>query len=112
MRNQIPVQDQIAELNKKLQLHEGDLKAYIEASNQNINQNNERIASLRHENKDLHKKLADVINGDDKVIEKALGDRKIEKQALRSKPGREAVQIIDQKVKHVKICRLLFYVYG
>lgn len=103
MRNQIPVQDQIAELNKKLQLHEGDLKAYIEASNQNINQNNERIASLRHENKDLHKKLADVINGDDKVIEKALGDRKIEKQALRSKPGREAVQIIDQKVcDHIK----------
>lgn len=103
MRNQIPVQDQIAELNKKLQLHEGDLKAYIEASNQSINQNNERIGSLRHENKELHKTLADVINGDDKVIDKALGDRKIEKQALRSKPGREAVQIIDQKVcDHIK----------
>ena len=30
MRNQIPVQDQIAELNKKLQLHEGDLKGKVE----------------------------------------------------------------------------------
>jgi peptidoglycan hydrolase CwlO-like protein len=98
MKSAIPVQDQIVELNKKLQLHEGDKKAYIEASNATINQNNENIAALRHENKALHKKLADVINGDDKVIDKALGDRKIEKQALRNKPGREAVQIIDQKV--------------
>ena len=73
---------------------------YFQASNYEINQNNEQIASLRHENKQLHRRLADVINGDDKVIDKALGDRKIEKQALKSKPGREAVQIIDQKVKH------------
>jgi len=98
MRGAVSPQDQISELNKKLQLHEGDLKAYIEASNTEINQNNEQIASLRHENKQLHRRLADVINGDDKVIDKALGDRKIEKQALKSKPGREAVQIIDQKV--------------
>ena len=68
MRNsKISVQDDIAELNKKLQLHEGDLKAYNEASQHKINSNNERIAALRHGNKQLHKKLADVINGDDKV---------------------------------------------
>ena len=30
MRGAVSPQDQISELNKKLQLHEGDLKAYIE----------------------------------------------------------------------------------
>ena len=33
------VQDQITELSKKLALHEGDLKAYDEASKQEIQQN-------------------------------------------------------------------------
>jgi predicted nucleic acid-binding Zn-ribbon protein len=92
------VQDQITELSKKLALHEGDLKAYDEASKQEIQQNFEKITELRASNKTLHKKLADSVNGDCKVIENALGDRKVEKQALRSKPGREAVEIIDQKV--------------
>ena len=92
------VQDQITELSKKLALHEGDLKAYDEASKQEIQQNFEKITELRASNKTLHKKLADSVNGDCKVIENALGDRKVERQALRSKPGREAVEIIDQKV--------------
>ena len=92
------VQDQITELSKKLTLHEGDLKAYDEASKQEIQQNFEKITELRASNKTLHKKLADSVNGDCKVIENALGDRKVERQALRSKPGREAVEIIDQKV--------------
>jgi len=92
------IQDQITELSKKLTLHEGDLKAYDEASKQEIQQNFEKITELRASNKTLHKKLADSVNGDCKVIENALGDRKVERQALRSKPGREAVEIIDQKV--------------
>lgn len=92
------VQDQITELTKKLTLHEGDLRAYDEASKQEIAVNNEKIAELRSGNKALHKQLADAVNGDAKVIDRALGDRKVERQALRSKPGREAVEIIDQKV--------------
>ena len=92
------VQDQITELTKKLTLHEGDLRAYDEASKHEIALNNEKIAELRSGNKALHKQLADAVNGDAKVIDRALGDRKVERQALRSKPGREAVEIIDQKV--------------
>jgi len=92
------VQDQIADLQKKLTLHEGDLKAYDEASKHEIAQNNAQIAQLRAGNKALHRRLAEAKNGDAKVIENALGDRKAERQALRSKAGREAVDIIDQKV--------------
>ena len=95
-------QDQINELQKKLTLHEGDLKAYDEASKADIARNNELIAQMRASNKQKHRQLAEAVNGDAKVIENALGDRRVERQALRSKPGREAVEIIDQQVCDLK----------
>merc|ERR1712212_640541 len=73
------VQDQIADLQKKLTLHEGDLKAYDEASKHEIAQNNAQIAQLRAGNKALHRRLVEAKNGDAKVIENALGDRKAER---------------------------------
>ena len=73
-------QDQINELQKKLTLHEGDLKAYDEASKAEIAGNNEMIAQLRASNKQKHKQLAEAVNGDSKVIENALGDRRVERQ--------------------------------
>jgi len=94
----VSTQDQITELQKKVTLLEGDLKSYDEESKSNIAYNNELIARMRADNKLKHKQLADAVNGDAKVIENALGDRRVERQALRSKPGREAVEIIDQQV--------------
>lgn len=73
-------QDQINELQKKLTLNEGDLKAYDEASKADIAHNNEMIAQLRANNKQKHKQLAEAVNGDSKVIENALGDRRVERQ--------------------------------
>ena len=73
-------QDQINELQKKFTLHEGDLKAYEEASKSKIAQNNETIAQLRQMNKLMHRQLAEAVNGDSKVIENALGDRRVERQ--------------------------------
>lgn len=76
----LSTQDQINELQKKVTLLEGDLKAYDEASKAEIAQNNEQIARMRAENKHKHKQLADAVNGDAKVIENALGDRRVERQ--------------------------------
>lgn len=97
MKYGVSIQDQINEANKKLQLHEGDLKAYKESTTQQMNENKQLIHELTVTNKQLHKQLAQVLRGDEKVIEAALGDHKSEKQALKSKAGKDVVNIIDQK---------------
>ena len=90
----LSTQDQINELQKKVTLLEGDLKSYDEESKSNIAYNNELIARMRAENKLKHKQLADAVNGDAKVIENALGDRRVERQVrpwlqlvIKSLPG-------------------------
>lgn len=93
-----PVQEQISEITKKIQLLEGDRKAYYESSQWSIKKNREIIARMRQENKTLHKTLADLLAGDDKVIDEAFEGRHVERAALRNKSGKTAIMIIDQKV--------------
>ena len=93
MKYGVSIQDQINEANKKLQLHEGDLKAYKESTNQQMNENKQLIYELTVTNKQLHKQLASVLRGDEKVIEAALGDHKSEKQALKTKAGKDVVNV-------------------
>jgi len=93
MKYGVSIQDQINEANKKLQLHEGDLKAYKESTNQQMNENKQLIHELTVTNKQLHKQLASVLRGDEKVIEAALGDHKSEKQALKTKAGKDVVNV-------------------
>ncbi|MGH0152943.1 UNVERIFIED_CONTAM: hypothetical protein FKN15_022966 [Acipenser sinensis] len=56
-----PLHEQISELQRKIQLLEGDRKAYYESSQWTIKKNKESILQLRKENKKLHKKLADTL---------------------------------------------------
>ncbi|CAH2272970.1 coiled-coil domain-containing 151 isoform X1 [Pelobates cultripes] len=93
-----PIHEQIAELQKKIQLLDGDQKAFQEQSGWTIQKNGETIQWLRQENKKLHRKLADVLAGDEKVIKEAFQSRAVEKAAMRGKSGQAAIQVMDQKL--------------
>ncbi|PNI51394.1 CCDC151 isoform 3 [Pan troglodytes] len=55
------VHSQVAELHKKIQLLEGDRKAFFESSQWNIKKNQETISQLRKETKALELKLLDLL---------------------------------------------------
>nr|XP_005994191.1 PREDICTED: coiled-coil domain-containing protein 151 isoform X2 [Latimeria chalumnae] len=94
----LPVNEQIVELQRKIQLLEGDRKSYYENSQWSISKNKETILWLRQENKILYKKLADTLAGDEKVINEAFQNRNVEKAPLRNKSGPTAIKLVDQKV--------------
>lgn len=97
-----PIQEQIVELTKKIQLLEGDRKAYYESSQWSIKKNRDLIERLREENKDLHKSLAITLAGDDKVLDKAFEGRHIERIALKNKSSTFAIDVMDSKVSERK----------
>ncbi|XP_041723424.1 coiled-coil domain-containing protein 151 isoform X1 [Coregonus clupeaformis] len=93
-----PLHDQITELQRKIQLLEGDRSAYYEISQSSIKKNRDSILQLRQENKRLHKKLADALAGDEHVIKEAFQSRGNEKAAFRNMSGKAALKVLDQKV--------------
>lgn len=93
-----PIHEQIVDLQKKIQLMDGDHKAYEENTSSQVQKNWETIQFLRQEDKKLHKKLADVLAGDEKVIKEALQSHTVERAAMRNKSGRAAIQLMDQKL--------------
>merc|ERR1712226_328865 len=118
--------DQINDLQKKINLVEGDLHAYQELTRDKMESNRSQILRLRKENKDLHKALASRLEADATVIDKAFenADQRLQKKkqqqaesspakrqlksmrirsadttertALRNKSGEAANEIIDQ----------------
>lgn len=54
--------------------------------------------SLRQDNKMLHRKLAEILAGDEKVIKEAFHNRAVEMAAMRNKNGQAAIEIVDQKL--------------
>ncbi|XP_075062796.1 outer dynein arm-docking complex subunit 3 isoform X2 [Mixophyes fleayi] len=93
-----PIHEQITELQKKIQLLDGDHKAYQESSSCTVQKNGENIQFLRQETKKLHRKLADLLAGDEKVIKEAFHSHAVERAAMRSKSGQAAIQLMDQKL--------------
>ncbi|KAJ8001744.1 hypothetical protein DPEC_G00172620 [Dallia pectoralis] len=93
-----PLHDQITELQRKIQLLEGDKSAYYESAESSMKKNRDRVLKLRQENKRLHKKLADARTGDEHVIKDAFQSRGMEKAAFRNMSGKAAVKVLDQKV--------------
>uniref|UniRef100_UPI00398EBCA6 coiled-coil domain-containing protein 151 n=1 Tax=Pristiophorus japonicus TaxID=55135 RepID=UPI00398EBCA6 len=97
VRMHVPVQEQIWDLQKKIQLLEGDRKAYYENSQWTIKKNKETIQYLRQDNKRLHRMLAGALVSDEKLVKDAFQDRP-EKAALRNKSGKDVITVMDQKV--------------
>ncbi|XP_072239872.1 coiled-coil domain-containing protein 151 [Leuresthes tenuis] len=93
-----PLHDQITEVQRKIQLLEGDRTAHYESSQSTIKRNKESIRQLRQENKRLHSKLAEANAGDGHIIRAAFHNRGMEKDAYRNMSGKTAVVTLDQKV--------------
>ncbi|XP_032383325.1 coiled-coil domain-containing protein 151 isoform X1 [Etheostoma spectabile] len=93
-----PLHDQITEMQRKIQLLEGDRTAYYESSQSTIKKNRDTIRQLRQENKRLCRKLADVNSGDKNIIKAAFQNRGLEKDAYRNMSGKAALLTLDQRV--------------
>ncbi|XP_048377909.1 coiled-coil domain-containing protein 151 isoform X2 [Stegostoma tigrinum] len=95
--SRVPVQEQIWDLQKKIQLLEGDRKAYYESSQCKIKKNKDTIQYVREENKRLHRVLAGALLSNEKLVKESFQDQH-EKAALRNKSGKDVIMVMDQKV--------------
>ncbi|XP_047434737.1 coiled-coil domain-containing protein 151 isoform X2 [Mugil cephalus] len=93
-----PLHDQIMEVQRKIQLLEGERTAYYESSQSTIKKNSETIRHLRQENKRLYRKQAEANTGDEHIIKVAFHKRGMEKDAYRNMSGKEALTVLDQRV--------------
>ncbi|XP_044202194.1 coiled-coil domain-containing protein 151 [Thunnus albacares] len=93
-----PLHDQITEMQRKIQLLEGDRTAYYESSQSTIKKNRESIRQLRQENKRLYRKVAEANAGDEHIIKVAFHNRGLEKDAYRNMSGKAAITTLDQRV--------------
>ncbi|CAJ1053804.1 coiled-coil domain-containing protein 151 [Xyrichtys novacula] len=93
-----PLHDQISEMQRKIQLLEGDRTALYESCQSLIKKNRESILKLRQENKMLYRKLAQANSSDENVIKMAFQNRGQEKETYRNMSGKAALTALDQSV--------------
>ncbi|XP_007951795.1 outer dynein arm-docking complex subunit 3 [Orycteropus afer afer] len=102
------VHTQVAELQRKIQLLEGDRKAFYESSQWNIKKNQETINQLREEIKALQIQLAKLLQEDEKVVQTVIREWKSEKPYLKNRTG-QALELLDyrlrEKVKQLNALR-------
>lgn len=103
------MQTQVAELQKKIQLLEGDRKAFYENSQWNIKKNQETINRLREETRALQVQLTDLLQGDEKVVQTVIREWRSEKPYLKNRTGQQALEHLDhrlsEKVKQLNTLR-------
>uniref|UniRef100_A0A2K5TRR4 Outer dynein arm docking complex subunit 3 n=1 Tax=Macaca fascicularis TaxID=9541 RepID=A0A2K5TRR4_MACFA len=91
------VHAQVAELHKKIQLLEGDRKAFFESSQWNIKKNQETISQLREETKALELKLLDLLKAlehlDHRLREKVKQQNALRYQVVLRKRRLEELQL-------------------
>nr|XP_021532310.1 coiled-coil domain-containing protein 151 isoform X2 [Aotus nancymaae] len=88
---------QVAELHRKIQLLEGDRKAFFESSQWNIKKNQETISQLRAETKALELKLLDLLKRDEKVVQAVIREWKSEKPYLKNRTA-QALEHLDHRL--------------
>ncbi|MBZ3869087.1 Ral guanine nucleotide dissociation stimulator-like 3 [Sciurus carolinensis] len=103
------VHAQVVELQRKIQLLEGDRKAFYESSQYNIKKNQDTISQLREEIKVLQLQLTDLLQGDEKVVQAVIQEWKSEKPYLKNRTGQQALEHLDhqlsEKVKQLNALR-------
>ncbi|XP_066201812.1 outer dynein arm-docking complex subunit 3 isoform X4 [Saccopteryx leptura] len=92
------VQTQIAELQRKIQLLEGDRKAFYESTQWNIKKNQEVINQLQEETRALQLQLTDLLQGDEKVVQAVIREWKSEKPYLKNRTGQQALEHLDHQL--------------
>ncbi|XP_075392665.1 outer dynein arm-docking complex subunit 3 [Tenrec ecaudatus] len=99
---------QVAELQKKIQLLEGDRKTFYESSQWNIKKNQEAINKLHEQIKVLQIQLLNLLQGDEKVVQAVIREWKSEKPYLKSRTG-QALEFLEyrltEKVKQLNALR-------
>ncbi|KAF6092760.1 coiled-coil domain containing 151 [Phyllostomus discolor] len=103
------VHTQVAELQRKIQLLEGDRKAFYESTQWNIKKNQEAINQLHEETRVLQLQLMDLLQGDEKLVQALIWEWKSEKPYLKNKTGQQALEHLDhqlsEKVKQLNALR-------
>lgn len=98
-KSQRNLSEQADELRRKKLLLEGEQKAYYEGVEYSRKQLDEQVSQLQVENSDLRKLVADKLAADEYVVSKGLEGNETERKALRNKPGRVAIVLMDEKVR-------------
>uniref|UniRef100_A0A3Q1FEE9 Coiled-coil domain containing 151 n=1 Tax=Acanthochromis polyacanthus TaxID=80966 RepID=A0A3Q1FEE9_9TELE len=93
-----PLRDQVTELQRKIQLLEGDRTAYYESTQSTIKKNTTAIRQLRQDNKRLLRELAEANAGDEHIIKVAFHNRALGKDGYRNMSGNEALATLDYRV--------------
>ncbi|CAO2635801.1 Outer dynein arm-docking complex subunit 3 [Lemmus lemmus] len=93
------VHAQMLELQRKIQLLEGDRKAFYESSQWNIKKNQDTISQLQEETKALHMQLKDLLQGDAKVVQAIIQEWKSEKPYLKNRTCEEALEHLEHQLR-------------
>ncbi|KAF5914380.1 hypothetical protein HPG69_000491 [Diceros bicornis minor] len=91
------LQAQVAELQRKIQLLEGDRKAFYESTQWTMKKNQEIINQLREETRELQLQLTDLLQGDEKVVQAVIREWKAEKPYLKNRTG-QALEYLDHRL--------------
>uniref|UniRef100_A0A8C9KE66 Outer dynein arm docking complex subunit 3 n=1 Tax=Panthera tigris altaica TaxID=74533 RepID=A0A8C9KE66_PANTA len=92
------VNAQVAELQKKIQVLEGDRKAFYESTQWTIKKNQKTIAQLHEETRTLRLHLADLLQGDEKMVQALIREWKSEKPYLKNRTG-QALEYLEHQLR-------------
>ncbi|XP_077381739.1 coiled-coil domain-containing protein 151 [Festucalex cinctus] len=92
------IYDQIADLQRKLQLLESDRSAYYESSNSALAKNRQSILQLREENKELQKRVTEAEQDEQQLVQSALHGRGVEKDTGPTISGKAALSKLEHRV--------------
>ncbi|XP_040305902.1 outer dynein arm-docking complex subunit 3 isoform X1 [Herpailurus yagouaroundi] len=93
------VNAQVAELQKKVQVLEGDRKAFYESTQWTIKKNQKTISQLHEETRTLHLHLADLLQGDEKMVQAVIREWKSEKPYLKNRTGQQALEYLEHQLR-------------
>ncbi|XP_040585931.1 outer dynein arm-docking complex subunit 3 isoform X2 [Mesocricetus auratus] len=93
------VHAQVLELQRKIQLLEGDRKAFYESSQWNMKKNQDTINQLQEETKALHMQLKDLLQGDSKVVQAIILEWKSEKPYLKNRTCEQALEHLEHQLR-------------
>ncbi|XP_052044809.1 outer dynein arm-docking complex subunit 3 isoform X2 [Apodemus sylvaticus] len=93
------VHAQVLELQRKIQLLEGDRKAFYESSQWNMKKNQEAITQLQEETKALHMQLKDLLQGDSKVVQAIIQEWKSERPYLKNRTCEQALEHLEHQLR-------------
>ncbi|XP_026905957.1 outer dynein arm-docking complex subunit 3 isoform X3 [Acinonyx jubatus] len=93
------VNAQVAELQRKVQVLEGDRKAFYESTQWTIKKNQKTINQLHEETRTLHLHLADLLQGDEKMVQAVIREWKSEKPYLKNRTGQQALEYLEHQLR-------------